>query len=753
MKTRIQIVLAGAYLLLALAPAVLGQTKQPVDYVDPHIGSISYLLKSVPPTVQLPFGMMRLAPVTSPGISDSYLAEKIYGFPVDSAVLMPATGPVETDPAKNASRYDHDFEIATPYYYAVTLEKTDTRVEFTVTERAVYFRIAYPKPGERHMVVRVKGEGSLSADAAHSALSGYEDIQGARHYFYAESSRPFAVWGAWEGGNTSPGLSTETGTNIGLAVTFPASAANPVEWRVGISYISVEQARQNVKEQIPAWNFAAVKSRARNIWNQALGKIAVSGGSDDGRTIFYTALYRSLNGMANITEDGKYYSGYDKQVHASDGHDFYVDDSLWDTYRSEHPLELLLSPGRQLDMVRSYVRMYEQDGWMPRDPTVDGHGVWMIGNHSAALIADTYAKGYTNFDAEKAYEGIRKNATQATVLPWRLGPLTLLDRVYQERGFFPALAKGETETSPDVSPGERRQAVSVTLENSYDDWCVAQMAKALHKDADYEYFLKRAHDYQNVYNPAIGFMAPRSMDGKWVEDFDPKLGGGQGGRDYFTEDNGWVYAFHVQHDVAGLIELMGGREKFVERLDGLFEEPFGEAKFRFLSQFPDATALYGNYPQGDEPSFHIPYFYNYAGEPWMTQRRVRELMRIWYTSGLMGIPGDEDWGAMSSWYVFSAMGFYPVCPGSPTYNIGSPIFDEIKVSLENGRVFTIRALHQSARSKYIQSATLNGRALNKPWFSHSDIAQGGTLILQMGPQPNKSWGSTPDAAPPSMTQP
>ena len=389
---------------------------------------------------------------------------------------------------------------------------------------------------------------------------------------------------------------------------------------------------------------------------------------------------------------------------------------------------------------------------MPRDPTIEGPGDWMIGNHSASLIADTYAKGYTEFDAEKAYEGIRKNATQATVLPWHAGALTPLDRIYQERGYFPALAKGEKESSPDVTP-ERRQAVSVTLENSYDDWCVALMAKALHKDADYAYFLKRAHDYQNVYNPAIGFMAPRSMDGNWVEDFDPKLGGGQGGRDYFTEDNGWVYAFHVQHDVAGLIKLMGGREQFVKRLDGLFEEPFGEAKFSFLAQFPDATALIGNYPQGDEPSFHIPYLYNYVGEPWMTQRRVRELMKIWYTSGLMGIPGDEDWGAMSSWYVFSAMGFYPVCPGSPTYNVGSPIFNEVKISLENGKQFTIRTSQQSAHDKYIQSATLNGQPLNKPWFFHSDIAQGGTLILQMGPRPNKSWGSAPDAAPPSMSQP
>ena len=241
-------------------------------------------------------------------------------------------------------------------------------------------------------------------------------------------------------------------------------------------------------------------------------------------------------------------------------------------------------------------------------------------------------KGYTDFDAEKAYEGIRKNATQATVLPWRLGPLTPLDRIYQERGFFPALAKGETETSPDVIPSERRQAVSVTLENSYDDWCVAQMAKALHKDADYDYFLKRAHDYQKVYNPAIGFMAPRTADGKWVEDFDPKLGGGQGGRDYFTEVNGWVYAFHVQHDVAGLIQSDGRKREIRatarRAVRGAFRRSPSSSSWR-SSRTPQRSM--GNYPQGDEPGFHIPYLYNYAGEPWMTQRSVREMMRTWYT--------------------------------------------------------------------------------------------------------------------------
>jgi predicted alpha-1,2-mannosidase len=320
MKNPHQLALVTALILGSFVPAIQGQTRQPVDYVDPHIGSISYLLKSVSPTVQLPFGMLRMSPLTSPEISDSYLAEKIFGFPVDSVVLMPATGPVETDPEKIASLYDHDFETATPYAYSVTLEQTDTQVDFTVTESAAYFRIAYPKTTGRHMVMGVVNKGMLNADPAHSAVTGFEEIYGTRHFFYAESSRPFTVWGARQGSNAVPGLSAETGTNIGVVVNFPDAEANPFEWRVGISYISVEQAHRNLEEQIPAWNFAAVKNRARNVWNQALGKIAVVGGSEDEKKIFYTALARSLWGMADITEDGKYYSAYDKQLHSSDGH-------------------------------------------------------------------------------------------------------------------------------------------------------------------------------------------------------------------------------------------------------------------------------------------------------------------------------------------------------------------------------------------------------------------------------------------------
>jgi predicted alpha-1,2-mannosidase len=322
--------------------------------------------------------------------------------------------------------------------------------------------------------------------------------------------------------------------------------------------------------------------------------------------------------------------------------------------------------------------------------------------------------------------------------------------VYFEKGFFPALDWGQSETVPQVTP-ERRQAVSVTIENSYDDWCVEQLAKALRKQQDAAYFGKLALNYRSVFNADIGFMAPKDADGKWVEHFDPKLGGGQGGRDYFTEVDSWLYTFGVQHDVAGLIRLMGGRDAFNAKLDQLFVEQYGTSKYSFLGQFPDATGLVGLYAQGNEPSFHIPYLYDFSGQPWKTQRRVRQLMDVWYGDGPLGIPGDDDGGETSSWYVLSAIGFYPVSPGVPAYEIGSPIFAKTVVRLGNGKLFTIVANHVSGRNKYIQSAQLNGKPLDRPWFPHSAIANGGSLVLEMGDKPNTRWGSGQEYAPPSAS--
>jgi predicted alpha-1,2-mannosidase len=733
--------------------------KDPVDYVSPNIGGIGQLLTATVPYVQYPHGMARLAPITTPGITDRYLADKIYGFPVGPAMLMASVGQISCSTEGYASDFDHDFEIATPYYYEADLQSWGIKAEVAPSQKAAYYRFTFPADAHAHLALSMKKDSELTVVGV-TAIQGSERITGpvgevsgnpgeTREYFYAEFSKPFSVYRTWMGDELMQ-KSKQSGSSIGFVTDNATQDGEQIEVRVGISYISADQAHRNLEREIPKWTFEQVRSKARSVWNDTLSQVGITGGTDRQRTIFYTALYRSLGRMTDITEDGKYFSGYDHTVHAAEGHDFYIDDGLWDTYRSLHPLQLLLEGAQQQDMVESYVRMYEQSGWLPSFPSTAGEQEVMIGHHAASFILDAYSKGYRNFDVEQAYAAMRKNATEATMLPWRRGPLTSLDHTYFDKGFFPALAKGESETVPEVTV-ERRQAVSVTIENSYDDWCVAQMAMALGKQADAAHFTKLAHNYENVFNPLIGFMAPRSADGQWVADFDPKLGGGQGGRDYFTEVDSWIYSFSVQHDPAGLIGLIGGRDAFNRKLDRLFVEPYGTSKWHFLDQFPDATGLVGLYAQGNEPSFHIPYLYDFSGQPWKTQQRVRQLMDIWYGDGPLGIPGDDDGGATSSWYVLSAMGFYPVCPGSPVYEIGSPIFAKTVIRMGNGKDFTIVASHVSAQNKYIQSALLNGRPLNKPWFWHAEIAGGGTLILEMGGKPNRNWGSTPGDAPPSMT--
>jgi predicted alpha-1,2-mannosidase len=751
---------AMAVLAVCLNHAASGSSqKDPVDYVSPNIGGIGQLLTATIPYVQYPHGMARLAPITTPGITDRYLADKIYGFPVGPAMLMASEGQLSCNAEDYASDFDHDFETATPYYYEADLQSWGIKAEVAPSREAAYYRFTFPAGVHAHLALSMKKDSELTV-VGDTAVQGSERITGlitdvaanagqTREYFYAEFSKPFSGYRTWVNDDLMQ-KPKQSGDSIGVVSDTTTSNGEQIEVRVGVSYISEEQAHRNLEREIPKWTFEQVRSNARSVWNDTLSRVTIAGGTERQRTIFYTALYRSLGRMTDITEDGKYFSGYDHTVHAAHGHDFYTDDSLWDTYRSLHPLQLLLDSPQQQDMIESYVRMYEQSGWLPSFPSPAGEQAVMIGHHAASFIVDAYSKGYRDFNVEQAYTAMRKNATEATMLPWRRGPLTSLDQVFFEKGFFPALAKGERETVPEVTP-ERRQAVSVTIENSYDDWCVAQLALALGKQADATYFTKLAHNYENVFDSRIGFMAPRSADGEWVADFDPKLGGGQGGRAYFTEVDSWIYSFSVQHDPAGLIHLMGGRDAFNRKLDRLFVEQYGTSKYEFLAQFPDATGLVGLYAQGNEPSFHIPYLYDFSGQPWKTQQRVRQLLDVWYGDGPLGIPGDDDGGATSSWYVLSALGFYPVCPGSPVYEIGSPLFAKAVIRMANGKEFAIVANQVSAQNKYIQSARLNGKPLDKPWFSHAEIAGGGTLILEMGEKPNRDWGSTPEDAPPSMT--
>jgi predicted alpha-1,2-mannosidase len=400
----------------------------------------------------------------------------------------------------------------------------------------------------------------------------------------------------------------------------------------------------------------------------------------------------------------------------------------------------------QSDILNSYVQMYQQSGWMPTFPETLGNHMCMNSYHSASLFIDAHRKGIAGFDMSQAYEGIKKNLDQATMLPWRQGtPKVKLDDFYHDKGYLPALRPGEKETEPMVDSFEKRQSVAVTLGMSFDAWSLAQLAKELGKQNDYTKYAVAANNYKKLWHPEMRLFMPKDDKGNWIM-INPKLDGCPGFRDYYDENNGWTYAWQVQQDVDGLINLIGGKKGAVERLDQLFREPLDVPKYKYLSDAPDATGQVGQYIMGNEPSFHIPYLYNYFGAPWKTQKRIRFLLDVWFKDNIFGIPGDEDGGGMSAFVVFSAMGFYPVTPGLPLYTIGSPLFEKSTIHLPGKKQFTIIAKGSSKENKYIQNAKFNGKTIDSPFFTHKELMDGGTLELTMGNKPNKEWGK--NAVPP-----
>lgn len=710
-----------------------------VEFVDPSIGGQGFLLEPTRPTVSLPNSMVRVYPVRKDQLDD-----QIHSFPLtiishrmgELFWLMPSDGVPDTWDRPMA--YDHETE--TPYYYSARFRDSLIQSEFTPTAHCGYFRFTFPA-GKAVVLLANRQGGELSSGADNS-VSGSENIvgqgrmsPGTMHAFvYGEFSAPVKI---------------ETrNTKNGKLLVISAPDQKVLEFRYGISFISIEQARKNLQEEIPDWNFESIKHRARDRWNEVLGQIQVEGGTPEQRRVFYTALYRSYERMVIITEDGRYYSAFDHQVH-QDSRPFYVDNWLWDTYRALEPLQTLLNPEMEADKIQSFVRMYEQSGWMPTFAELWGNHECMTGNPVAPWMADAWMKGITNFDLATAYAGIKKNSVEGTWLPWRRGPKTSLDDFLAAHGYMPALHPGEKETVAEVHPFERRQAISVTEAQSYDDWSTAQLARALGNNTDYQYFLKRAANYKNLFRQEKGHVWPKDEAGNWIEPFDPGWSGGQGGRDYTTENNGYTYDWDVQHDLQGLFELIGGRAKAEAKLDQLFREPLGRSKYEFWAKFPDASGLVGQFSMGNEPSLHIPYIYNYLGAPWKTQERVRMLLDTWFTDTTLGMPGDEDGGGMSSFVVFSMMGFYPVTPGVPIYDLASPVFDRITIRLHNGRSFRIVCLNNSKDNKYIQAIRLNGKAIDQVWIRHADIVNGETLELQMGNAPNRTLGTGAADLPPS----
>jgi predicted alpha-1,2-mannosidase len=863
-------------------------------YVGPFIGTDGH--GHTFPGATVPFGMVQLSPDT--GIEGwdwcsgyHYSDDSIMGFShthlsgtgcadYGDILFMPIQGDVKITPGSKEnpaggyrSRFSHPDEKASPGYYSVILKDYDIKVELTTTRRVGIHKYTFPesKSGNSHVLIDLSHGIGDETTEAYIKVVGKDSIEGYRYsagwndhkiYFFAKFSKPFLSYGTWNGENLKINSNEEKGTNIGCFVNYDTQENEEIVIKVGLSAAGIEGAKKNLEKEAGDWNFENYRKLARAEWNKELGKIEVEG-SEENKIKFYTALYHCLIAPNVFSDVDGSYMGIDWKIHKTDDTQYTLF-SLWDTFRALHPLLVLIEPETNLDVIRSMLNIFRDSGeeGLPRWFLANTDNNCMIGTHSEPVIADAYVKGLRDFDAELAYKAMKVDAEKSgdkklgeEGKPWRR--LGLKD--YVNLGYIPINT---------VS-----QEVSRTLEYAYDDFCIAQMAKDLGKEDDYQKFSKRSGNFKNLFDPGIGFMNGMYSNGFWFRPLDPlpakylsppdgrgkglkgeyfnnmnlsgkpeliridkevnfDWGGGspsekinkdgfsarwsgrlnlprdangillttddgvrvfindrivldswydrspttdviplKGGHRYritieyyehgggaaahlelfnghapfdptvqytfYTEGNAWQWSFFTPHDIDGLMELMGGKEKFIEKLDSMFEQA------PVVKGSPDISGLLGQYAHGNEPSHHIVYLYDHAGAPWKTQEKVRQVMEELYGIDPAGLCGNEDCGQMSAWYIFSAMGFYPVCPGKPFYEVGSPIFDKITIHLDeywgNGDL-TLIAKNNSAENKYIQSATLNGKPLNRPWIEHSEIVSGGTLLFEMGSEPNKEWG-------------
>lgn len=720
--------------------------KAPIDYVDPYIGNISHLLVPTFPTIQLPNSMLRVYPERA-----DYTSELLNGLPIivtnhreRSAFNL---SPYQGDSLRPVMAYTYDNERLTPYSYSVELDDNRIKAEYALSHQSAQYRITFEPDKPAYVIVNSRN-GAIRV--GHNFICGRQQLSNNTNvYLYIEPQEEAIEAGVVENGVIEGSKDLAEGTNVCAAWRF-AEGTSTVNLRYGISFISEEQAEKNLRREQKEYNLENLVQTGRDIWNETLGRIRVEGGTEDEKIVFYSSFYRTFERPVCMSEDGRYFSAFDGQVHNDNGTPFYTDDWIWDTYRAAHPLRVLIDRQKEEDIIDSYLRMAEQMGnlWMPTFPETTGDTRRMNSNHAVATVADALAKGL-HVDTVKAYEACRRGMEEKTLAPWSGNPAGWIDTFYHDHGYIPALRPDEQETDPNVHPFEKRQPVAVTLGTSYDQWCLSRIATALGKTEEAAHYLQCSYNYRNLFNPTTSFFHPKDKYGRWIEPFDYRFPGGMGAREYYGENNGWVYRWDVPHNIADLINLMGGNEAFIANLDQMFREPLGRSKYEFYAQLPDHTGNVGQFSMANEPSLHVPYLYNYAGQPWKTQKRIRQMLRTWFRNDLMGIPGDEDGGGMTSFVVFSSLGFYPVTPGFPAYNIGSPLFTRAKITLSNGKVFEIEAQGASDENKYIQSATMNGKEWNKPWFSHDDLKEGGKLVLVMGNHPNKAWGVNAGNVPPS----
>ena len=686
------------------------------------------------PGASLPFGAVQLSPDTRlegwDGCGGYHFSDSIvYGFShthlsgtgipdYGDVLIMPTIGEIKWDNGYKsgvdngyASRFSHDHESAAPGYYRVFLDDYKIDAKLTATTRAGFHKYTFPESGQSNIIldllhrdrlldcdIEIIGDHVFRGKRISKAWAAEQHV-----YFYGEFSKPFFKNKIKE----TPLIELENeNRKAQAAFVFETKKGEDILLKIGISAVSMEGAKKNLEKEIPHWDFEKTKKEAEKTWEKELGKIEIKEKDADKKTVFYTALYHSLlNPNTFMDVDGKY-RGTDMEIHTADNFTNYTVFSLWDTYRAAHPLYTIIERKRSNDFIQTFLHQYKNGGQLPVWELAGNYTGCMIGYHSVSVISDAYAKGINNFDTGLALEAMEHSANQN-----HLG----LDAL-KENGF--------------IAAGREPESVSKTLEYAYDDWCIAQFANAVGNKKTYGEFQKRGQYFKNIFDPTEGFMRAK-MNNQWFTPFDPAEVNYN-----YTEANSWQYSFAAPQDISGMVKLYGGANAFEKKLDLLFETNM-ELSGRHQV---DITGLIGQYAHGNEPSHHIAYLYNYIGKPWKTQNRVNNILHEMYQNAPDGLSGNEDCGQMSAWYILSSLGFYPVTPGLPFYAIGTPIYEEATIYLENGNSFKIMAHHVSWENKFIQSAKLNGKTFGRAYISHDEIMEGGTLEFEMGNAPNKNWG-------------
>lgn len=734
---------------------------EPADLVNPLMGTDSEFKLSngnTYPAIALPWGMNFWTPQTRPmgnGWGYTYDDYKIIGIKQthqpspwinDYAAfsLMPETGKLRISENERASWFSHKSEIAKPYYYSVYLADYDVTAEVAPTERAAIFRFTFPESDSSFILLDGFNEGSMvKIIPSERKVTGYcRNNSGGvpenfHNYFVAVFDRDFTTTHTWQNDTLNLNSTEAESSHSGAVLGFKTSRNDKIHVRIASSFISPEQAELNLEREIGNKDFETVKQAAKDEWNRQLGRIRIEGGTEDQQRTFYSCFYRMILFPRSFYELNQkneivHYSPYNGQV--LPGY-MYTDNGFWDTFRALFPFTTLMYPDINSKIMEGLANTYKESGWLPEWAS-PGHRDCMIGSNSASLIADSYLKGIRGYDIETLYNAVLKNTDS-------VGPVSSVGRLgakyYNDLGYVPYNVGINENTAR-------------TLEYAYADFCIWKLAKELGRpQSEIDLFARRAMNYKNVFDPGRKLMRGRNLDGSFQSPFSPYKWG-----DAFTEGNSWHYTWSVFQDVNGLIDLMGGKDFFTAKLDSIFFVPpvFDYSYYgQVIHEIREMQIMnMGNYAHGNQPIQHMIYLYDYAGQPWKTQYHIRKVLDKLYNYTPDGYCGDEDNGQTSAWYVFSAMGFYPVTPGTGEYVIGSPLFDKVTLYLENGKKFVISAKENAHGNVYVQNLKLNNKKVNTNFITHSEILKGGKIVFSMGPEPNYKRGTEDDSAPYSMSR-